>query len=322
MNDKGNLPEALIVRPLGEFLTYSYPPVEHVIKPWFPKRGIAMVAAWRGTGKTYFGLAMAYAIATGGDFLGFQVPQPRTVLYVDGEMDPAEVQDILGHIHKAAVQDGNGDPSLAATNLRILSHADQELGMPDLSDPDNPRGRKLIENALGDAEVLVLDNMSTLCHSGVENDAESWGTMQQWLVALRRADKAVLLVHHTGKPKRKDGRGDQRGTSKREDILNASLLLFKKLDEWGRFTVEFTKTRGFRSPDEFVVLIEHDKEAGVCRLVREPQDMADTIAEMLGEGWLQKDIATELDISESKVSRIVNEKIRPRQKIEEVPKAA
>ncbi|HYU14266.1 MAG TPA: hypothetical protein VEK82_16930, partial [Stellaceae bacterium] len=59
----------------------------------------------------------------GGDFLGFQVPQPRKVLYVDGEMDPAEVQDILGHIHKAAVQDGNGDPSLAATNLRILSHA-------------------------------------------------------------------------------------------------------------------------------------------------------------------------------------------------------
>ena len=305
MNDKPNRPEALIVRPLGEFLTYSYPPVEHVIKPWFPKRGIAMVAAWRGTGKTYFGLAMAYAIATGGDFLGFEVPKPRKVLYVDAEMDPAEVQAILNHTHRAAELDGNGDPSLAEDNLRILSHADQELGMPDLSDPDNPRGRRLIEDALGDAEVLVLDNMSTLCHSGVENDAESWGTMQQWLVALRRADKAVLLVHHTGKPKRKDGRGDQRGTSKREDILNASLLLFKKLDEWGRFTVEFTKTRGFRSPDEFVVLIEHDKEAGVCRLVREQQDLTDEVAELLVQGMLQKDIATALNLSPSTICRVV-----------------
>jgi AAA domain-containing protein len=145
--------EALVVRPLGEFLTYRYPPVEHVVKPWFNKRGIALVAAWRGTGKTYFGLSLAYAIATGGKFLDFDVPEPRKVLYVDGEMDPAEVQAILNHTHQAAALDGNGDPSLAATNLRILSHADQEFGIPDLSNPDDDRGRKLIEKALGDAEV-------------------------------------------------------------------------------------------------------------------------------------------------------------------------
>src|SRR5437764_15361141 len=99
--------EALVVRPLGEFLNHDYPPVEHVVKPWFNKRGIAMVAAWRGTGKTYFGLSVAYAIATGGKFLGFEVPQARKVLYVDGAMDPADVQAILSGIHRAAVQDPN-----------------------------------------------------------------------------------------------------------------------------------------------------------------------------------------------------------------------
>jgi putative DNA primase/helicase len=206
---------ALVVRPLGEFLTHSYPPVEHVVKPWFNKRGIAMVAAWRNTGKTYFGLALAYAIATGGKFLDFEVPKARPVLFVDGEMDPAEVKIILSHLDTAARLDRNGDPDLAATNLRILTHADQELGIPDLSNPNDDSGRKLIEQAMGDAEVLILDNLSTLCHSGVENDAESWGTMQQWLIALRRADKTSLIVHHTGKPKGKNGRADQRGTSKR-----------------------------------------------------------------------------------------------------------
>lgn len=311
----------LVVRSLGEFLAHKYPPVEHIVAPWFTKRSIAMVAAYRGTGKTYFGLALAYAIATGGDFLGWKVPTPRTVLYVDGEMDPAELQQILAHLHGAASRDKNGDPSLAAINLHILSHADQEFGIPDLSDPEDDKGRKLVEQALGDVEVLMLDNLSTLCHSGVENETESWGTMQRWLVALRCADKTVLMVHHTGKPKGKKGRADQRGTSKREDILNASILLFKGLTDWGRFTVEFTKARGFKPPEPFVVLIEHDKEAEVCRLVREPQDLADKIEEMLGDGMLQKEIAKELRISEPKVSRIVNAEIRPRQE-QELAKAA
>src|SRR5689334_18940338 len=128
---------ALVVRSLGEFLTHEYPPVEHVVKPWLNKRGIVMVAAWRNTGKTYFGLALAYAIATGGKFLDFEVPKPRPVLFVDGEMDPAEVKIIVSHLDAAARLDSNGDPSFAATNLRILTHADQELGIPDLSNPDD-----------------------------------------------------------------------------------------------------------------------------------------------------------------------------------------
>jgi len=132
----------------------------------------------------------------------------------------------------------------------------------------------------------------------------------------RCADKTVLLVHHTGKTRGKNGRGDQRGTSKREDILNASILLFKRLDEWGRFTVEFTKSRGFRPPDEFVVLIEHDKDAGVCRLVREPQDLAERVAELLGKNMLQKDIAIMLNTNPTKINRIVQE-LRKQQQAEQ-----
>jgi AAA domain len=306
----------LVVRSLDEFLTHSYPPVEHVVSPWLHKRAIAMVAAWRGTGKTYFSLSLAYAIATGGKYLDFDAPEPRRVLYMDGEMDPAEVQAILGHIHEAAKCDSNGDPTKVATNFHILSHADQEFGIPDLSDPNDERGRKLVEAALGDADVLVMDNLSTLCHTGVENDADSWATMQQWLVSLRRADKTVLIVHHTGKPKGKSGRGEQRGTSKREDILNASILLFKRVDEWGRFSVTFTKSRGFRPPGDFGVQIKHDKAAKLCRLVREKGDLADIIAEKLGQGMTQKAIAQELQLSETKVSRIVNQEIRPSQEQE------
>jgi hypothetical protein len=139
--------------------------------------------------------------------------------------------------------------------------------------------------------------------------------MQRWLVSLRRNDKTVLMVHHTGKPKNKNGRGDQRGTSKREDILSASIMLSKRPEEWGRFAVTFTKSRGFRPPDELAVTIEH--AAGLCRLKREEETVVDLIAAGLGAGKTQKDIAKELGVSEAKVSRIVNGSIRPKQGAED-----
>lgn len=291
----------LIVRPLGDFLAHGYPPVEYVIKPWLPKRGIAMVSAWRGTGKTYFALGLAYAIATGGTFLDFTVPEPRKVLYVDGEMDPADTQQRLQAFHQAATKDGNGDPSLAPTNLRVLSHSDQPRGIPDLADFDDEGRQKIIE-AMDDADVLILDNLSALCHSGVENDAESWVVMQDWLIDLRRKNKTTVLVHHTGKPRGRSGRADQRGTSKREDVLNTSIRL--RPVESGQFGVEFTKTRGFKAPDDFTVAIKHDEKAGYCRLVRK-DGLEDRVAMMKSLGMPQKDIAQTLGTSEPTVSRIL-----------------
>lgn len=294
-----------VVRSLSEFLAHPFPPVEHVVKPWLPKRGIAMVSAWRGTGKTYFGLSLAHAIAGGGKFLEFEVVHPRKVLYVDGEMDPAELQQRLAAIRAAAIKDGTGDPLLADTNLLICSHAEQELSIPDLADPIDHSGQKMIEKALGDADVLILDNLSSLCRSGDENDAESWAAMQQWLVGLRRKDKTTLMIHHTGKPKGKTGRADQRGTSKREDVLNTSIRLIPKAGERGLFTFSVTKSRGFKAPYDFDVLIEHDEQAGVCRLIREPQELEEVVAAMKAEGKAQNVIAKELGISPPTVSRIV-----------------
>jgi len=77
----------LISRGFGDFLAHCYPPVEYVMEPWLPARGLAMVAGFRGIGKTFVASTVAHAVATGGASLGFQVSTPRNVLYVDGEMD-------------------------------------------------------------------------------------------------------------------------------------------------------------------------------------------------------------------------------------------
>ena len=60
----------------------------------------------------------------------------------------------------------------------------------------------------------MVDSLSTLCRSGVENESESWLPVQEWALRLRRNGVSVLFVHHAGKS------GKQRGTSRREDVLD------------------------------------------------------------------------------------------------------
>lgn len=45
-----------------------------------------MIYAPRGVGKTHVALGIAYAVTSGGQFLGWQASKPRGVLYLDGEM--------------------------------------------------------------------------------------------------------------------------------------------------------------------------------------------------------------------------------------------
>ena len=66
--------------------------------------------------------------------------------------------------------------------------------MPDLS---TKAGQSLLEEAMGDSVLLILDNVSSLFRSIEENDADSWQEIQNWLLKLRRLGKAVLLIHHT-----------------------------------------------------------------------------------------------------------------------------
>ncbi|WP_456679309.1 hypothetical protein [Bradyrhizobium sp. S3.7.6] len=76
----------------------------------------------------------------------------------------------------------------------------------------------------------MLDNLSTLVNGGTENDAESWISMQAWLLQLRRRGVTVLVVHHAGRG------GNARGTSKREDVLDTVIQLKRPED--------LTKARG------------------------------------------------------------------------------
>lgn len=299
--------EGLVYRGFDEFREHDYPPRELVLAPWLPAKGLAMVAGYRGTGKTYFGLAIAYAIATGGSVLGWPAEKPRKVIYIDGEMPPEDLQERVEAIHRAAVADRNGKPELASQNFFMLCGEDQRggNGMPDLAGDDSA-GREQVETALEEtgAEVLILDNLSCLFrHSGEsENTAESWIGTQEWLVSLRRKGKTVLFFHHTGKPDAETGKTRQRGTSKREDVLNTSILLTPIPHRPTGFCVEWSKTRGFIPPAEIYARIEHEK--GECRLVASAKnDRAEEARARYAAGETQAAIAKALSVDQGTVSR-------------------
>jgi hypothetical protein len=88
------------LRPLDlrEFLKLAIKPREMLLDPILPEKGLAMLYAARGTGKTHVALGIAFAIATGTKFLKWTAPKPRRVLLIDGEMPAAALQERLASI--------------------------------------------------------------------------------------------------------------------------------------------------------------------------------------------------------------------------------
>src|SRR3954447_11532093 len=287
----------LLALNLVEFLSRDIPPREMLLSPILPTQGLMMLYSWRGIGKTHTAVGIAYAAASGGKFLRWQAPKPRRVLYLDGEMPAGVMQERIAAAAAASIAD---PPS--PDFLRIITPDVQSEIMPNLAAPE---GREAVEEWLrDDIELLIIDNISTLSRVGKENESESWEPMQTWLLDLRRRGIAVLLVHHAGKG------GAQRGTSRREDILDTVLTL-KRLDDYNptqgaRFEVHFEKCRGLFGADAapFEVQLE-TRDGAAFWTMRDIEDVTLARAQILfAEGSTVRDVAEELSISKSAAHRL------------------
>jgi hypothetical protein len=146
---------------LQSFLSLWLSPPELLLSPWLPRQGSAMIYGPPGLGKTQVGLNVAYAVASGGRYLGWTARAPRRVTYLDGEMPAIELQRRLREI-EAAADCRPPDPSF----LRIVSDSLTPLGLPDLSDPADQR---LYQKSIDGSDLIIVDNISTLCRGGAES---------------------------------------------------------------------------------------------------------------------------------------------------------
>jgi RecA-family ATPase len=248
-----------------------------------------MIFAERGIGKTWVGLNIAHAVAGGGSYLRWQAPGRRRVVYIDGEMPAYVLQERYASIVAASDCDAPED------SFRLVAADLQQDGLPDLADPNS---QHFYDEVIRSADLIVVDNLSTICRSLRENDSR--GPIQEWLLRLRAAGKSVVMVHHAGKG------GAQRGTSRKEDVHDSVISLRRPLDydagQGARFEVRFTKSRGFfgAEAEPFEARLSGSLWT-IGEIVRADDDKA--LRTLRDQGLAVRDIAERTGIAKSTVAR-------------------
>lgn len=287
---------ALVSLNMGEFLSMSIPERGLLLSPVLPVQGIGIMYAPRGIGKTFAALSVAVAVASGGKVFDWRAPMPKRTLYVDGEMPAIAMQNRL-----ASIISGMAVPPHALQNLALITPDLQPCPMPDLS---TMSGQMVLEPYLKNVDMVVLDNIATLCRTGKENESQSWQVMQSWLLELRRRGITVLLIHHAGKS------GDQRGTSAREDIMDTVISLRRpreySMAEGARFEVHLTKARGILGNDAKPFEANLVTEGNALHWqIKELEDVElEELKRLLGEGYSIRDCAEEMGKSKSAIQRL------------------
>jgi putative DNA primase/helicase len=290
-----------ILQPIGfnDFLGLNVPAREMLLDPILPERSLAMLYAPRGVGKTLLGLSIGLAVASGSSLLRWSAPKPRRVLYIDGEMPLVSLQERLRSISAGL------DAEIPNEGFRVLAADNTENGIA----LGTEEGQRAIEPLLSGVDLLILDNLSTLCTSGSESASDAWVPMQNWLLGLRRKGIAVLLVHHAGT------NGKQRGTSRREDALDTVIALRRPEDyspeQGARFEVHFEKLRNRVNGDgavPFEARIESIMNEAADEIRWSSHDLRPPIfkqaAELYEQGMSVRQVAASLRISKSEAGRL------------------
>lgn len=241
------------------FLRRDIPPRTWLLKDAVPHPSVGMLYAWRGTGKTYTALDMALAISQRKrkQWMFWEVPETRPVLYIDGEMP-------LGDLSERVDKMSSGKPTM---NLVIMASEDlatDNVGINLAKGPD----RTALMHAIVEYEKLhdikfglvILDNWTSLIRGVDENDNSQLDAIKEWLIKMRHGERSVLIVHHAGKG------GNQRGASAREDLLDYSIELAEDYcgEDESRFKVRWDKTRtGRPQPSQFTEILRTNDDGSM-----------------------------------------------------------
>ena len=155
--------------------------------------------------------------------------------------------------------------------------------------------------------INEFDNISCLCRTGRENESESWTIVQDWALRMKASGRSVIFIHHASK------NGSQRGTSKRLDVLDTCIRLQRPADHQASdgacFELHFEKNRGFSGEAAESMLVELQ-----CNLDGTQSWQFQTLENSTFEKMIslhrsgitiQKDLAEELEVNKSTISRLM-----------------
>lgn len=283
-----------------EMVSSTPSPLEYILFPWLPTQGIAFIFAATGVGKTLFTMNVAYAIAGGGNFLKYNAPKPKKILYIDGEMAYTQVHARFCDIVK---QQG----FLDYPEMWSLLTPDKVLPFR-LPKIDDPMGKEFYNKFLKKEkiEVVIFDNLSTLSNFD-ESSSSEWKTIQDWILHLRSIGLSIIIVHHAGK----DPSG-YRGTSKMIDVADTAISLQAPTDDklesedqdTTKFKINYLKKRSFGGTHGLSFEASLSKINGWSHQAIE-QTNIDLVIERMNMKMSQKDIAIELKKSRPYINKLV-----------------
>ena len=284
----------LVALSASAFLSYTFCKREYLLDPILPTQGLALIYAPRGLGKTFLALSIACGVALGMPALRWKVAQPRKVLFVDGEMQGWMMQERL-----QGILQGFGD--ILPETLRVVTPDCQPDFIPNLGTPE---GQASLEPLLDGVELVILDNLATLCRVGKENESESWLPIQDWLLSLRRRGIAVIVIHHANKS------GGQRGTSSREDVMDTVIALRPPKEHTAQdgatFEVHIEKSRGVAGDALEPFMATLVAEGGTFRWTTQDINAdRDSVFALKEQGLSVRTIADQTGLSKSAVQRII-----------------
>jgi len=235
--------------------------------------------AWRGVGKSLFGLLLALCLANGHKALGGRVCPSRKfrVLLIDGEMPSRSLQ-----MRARSIINALGLPEDAANKLQVRSSVvdkkdlvlDTEEGWIDLL-PD-----------LEAADIIIVDSLFKIIPSAMSSDYTATKELNNFYSWCRRHGKTGIVVDHQGK------NGHAAFGSMGKDIgVDAALQLSRPKNK-NIIEATVTKNRNFEFNDPCWVRYSIKNESG--RLTFQFNDQAaissSTNALPAGEGEGMKNL--------------------------------
>jgi putative DNA primase/helicase len=290
-----------LVHPVGmeSFMSLTFPSRSYLLRPWLTTTGLVMMDALPGHCKTYLAMSVAYSVASGTPLLSWSSEHRGRALYIDGELPGELLQKRLREL----------GPPLPETDLMVLSRSQFEMFgalMPDIATEE---GRDYLDVVIEqhNFDLIILDSVSTLVRSGVENDVESWRAIQDWSLRHRARGRAIIYLHHQGRS------GNPRGTSSREIVLDARLKLTAdpelSNESETAVKIEYAKAREFFGADKAPIVAFLSTPQG--RVTWRHETVAATtkekVREFLNLNMKGTQIAKELHISPGRVSQIATQ---------------
>jgi len=221
---------------IDDFQSFRFPKKETLVDPWLLQPCFILLTGDRGVGKTWFGLTMTFAVASGRNFGPWDTLKSVRTLYFEAEMAGVDQQERINQLCR-----GEKPPE----NFKFLSGAMlHEKGMKQFNLNDKKCRDAMTKVLVGlDIKFWVLDNLASTSSGSDENDKMAWDAVNDWCLYLRHLGITTVLIHHNNK------QGNQRGTSHREDNTDLQISLKAplgyKIEDGACFEVVFNKTRQF-----------------------------------------------------------------------------